>query len=115
MAGNKNIDVEVTAEHWTAMCDCGYSFHVQHFTMANIAFGRGRGHPPGEPRIATFRAPRRPQWAIYPLELRLRLQISGPTVSLREGSMLRAGAVELSSRSLGQSLSMSLRLFDALT
>jgi hypothetical protein len=36
IAGHKNIDVEVTGEHWTAICDCGFSFHVQHFTMANI-------------------------------------------------------------------------------
>ena len=36
VAGHKNVNVELSGEHWAAWCDCGFSFHVRHYTMANI-------------------------------------------------------------------------------
>ena len=36
VAGHTNINVEISGEHWLAWCDCGFRFHVRHFTMASI-------------------------------------------------------------------------------
>jgi hypothetical protein len=36
IAGHKNVNVEVSGQDWSAWCDCGYHFHVRHFTMSKI-------------------------------------------------------------------------------
>lgn len=36
IAGHKNMNVEIAGTEWSASCDCGYRFHVRHFTMSKI-------------------------------------------------------------------------------